>query len=47
MNILSDPCCLGAIVLLVIYGIGIGELIAAIVAEYRRDPSETLDEGRN
>ena len=45
MNILYDPCCLGAIALLVIYGIG--KFVAAVVAEYRRDRDESkLKQGR-
>lgn len=39
MNILSDPCCIGAIAVLVIYGVA--KLIALIVSKSRRRPDES------
>lgn len=39
MNILSDPCCITAIAVLVIYGVA--KFIALIVSKYRRRSGES------
>ncbi len=40
MNILSDPCCIGAIVVLVIYGLV--RFASVVVREYRRGSDKSL-----
>ena len=46
MNILSDPCCIGAIAVLVIYGIV--KFVSLIVRESRRGSDKSLaPDGRN